>query len=355
MSSEAPPPFAQRMLGLLEPAQLMAWAMSHYFRVCSEAVKSGQILAPITQTRRLRDEAFGKFWFEFSCKFSENENPNPSMASRQKETEEINPVHLFSSHHPLPQLHLYQYQVQKPLTKSAQPNRQTTTDPITNEQPQPVGSSALIPPLLRTATGTVLDVGPGTGTQMPLLTSPSITALYGAEPCTGLHKELRARAVAEGISDKYHILPCGAAAGELLPALKATGTGVVDGLEGDVRVGIFDTILCVRVLCSVPKMERTIGELYELLKPGGKLLVTEHVVNPWWRAKGSVLARVAQAVYQFFGWSWFIGDCCMTRDVEGALRKAADGDGGWGSFELERSFEWSAMPYISGTLVKKGI
>ncbi|OQD80170.1 hypothetical protein PENANT_c038G10635 [Penicillium antarcticum] len=303
MSSEAPPPFAQRMLGLLEPAQLMAWAMSHYFRVCSEAVKSGQILAPITQTRRLRDEAFGKFWFEFS----------------------------------------------------SQPNRQTTTDPITNEQPQPVGSSALIPPLLRTATGTVLDVGPGTGTQMPLLTSPSITALYGAEPCTGLHKELRARAVAEGISDKYHILPCGAAAGELLPALKATGTGVVDGLEGDVRVGIFDTILCVRVLCSVPKMERTIGELYELLKPGGKLLVTEHVVNPWWRAKGSVLARVAQAVYQFFGWSWFIGDCCMTRDVEGALRKAADGDGGWGSFELERSFEWSAMPYISGTLVKKGI
>ncbi|KAJ5775445.1 uncharacterized protein N7511_000456 [Penicillium nucicola] len=284
MSSEAPPPFTQRMLGLLEPAQLMAWAMSHYFRACSEAVKDGQILAPITQTRRLRDEAFGRFWVEFS-----------------------------------------------------------------------LGSSALIPPLLKTANGTVLDVGPGTGTQMPLLTSPHITSLYGAEPCAGLHKELQARAVAEGISDKYHILHCGAAAAELIPALKATGTGVVDGFEGDARAGVFDTILCVRVLCSVPNMERTIAELYGLLKPGGKLLVTEHVVNPWGRAKGSILARIAQAVYQFFGWSWFIGDCCMTRDVEGAVRGAADCDGGWEMVELERSFEWSAMPYISGTLVKKGI
>jgi SAM-dependent methyltransferase len=190
---------------------------------------------------------------------------------------------------------------------------------------------------------------------MPLLTSPSIKALYGAEPCTGLHAELRARAVAQGISEKYHILPCGAAASELIPALKATGTGVVDGYETDARVGVFDTILCVRVLCSVPRMERTIGELYGLLKPGGRLIVTEHVVNPWWRAKGSIVARFAQAVYQAFGWSWFIGDCCLTRDVEGARRRAADADGGWESFELERSFEWSALPYISGVLIKKGL
>ncbi|KAJ6002100.1 hypothetical protein N7522_007327 [Penicillium canescens] len=304
MSSEAPPPFTERMLGMLEPAKLMTWAMSHYFRICAEAVfKNGQILAPITQTRRLRDEAFGNFWVEFS----------------------------------------------------SQPQRLTSPDPTTNQPLQPVGSSALIPPLLKTASGTVLDVGPGTGTQMPLLTSPSITSLYGAEPCTGLHAELRARAIAEGISEKYHILPCGAAAAELIPALKATGTGVVDKYEDDASAGVFDTILCVRVLCSVPQMERTIGELYGLLKPGGRFLVTEHVVNPWWRAKGSFVGRVAQGFYQFLGWSWFIGDCCLTRDIEGALSRAAEVDGGWESFELERSFEWSAMPYISGTLVKKGL
>lgn len=188
---------------------------------------------------------------------------------------------------------------------------------------------------------------------MPLLTAPAITALYGAEPCKGLHGELRAKATAEGISPKYHILPTGVAAAELLPALRKTGTGVVDAYDSDPRAGVFDTILCVRVLCSVPEMERTVGELYGLLKPGGRLLVTEHVINPWRKAKGSILGRLAQIVYHALGWRWYVGDCCMNRDTEKLLRAAADVDGGWESVELESSFEWSPLPYISGTLIKK--
>lgn len=181
---------------------------------------------------------------------------------------------------------------------------------------------------------------------MPLLTSPSISALYGAEPCTSLHGAIREKAEQEGISSKYHILSTGVAAADLIPALRDSGLDV--GSDG-----IFDTILCVRVLCSVPNMETTVRELYGMLKPGGRLLVTEHVVNPWRRAKGSLLARLVQAVYQLLGWSWLIGDCALDRDTEGALRSAA-GDEGWESVELERNFEWSAMPYISGVLVKKG-
>lgn len=230
-----------------------------------------------------------------------------------------------------------------------------SSDPNNKETPEPVGSSALIPPILRTASGIVLDIGPGTGTQMPLLTSPAITALYGAEPCKGLHASLRAKAQAENISPKYHIVPTGVAADELVPALRATGTGVVDAYDTDPRAGIFDTILCVRVLCSVPEMERTVGELYGMLRPGGRLLVTEHVVNPWRRAKGSLVGRVVQGLYHVLGWSWFIGDCCLNRDTEAVLRAVADVDGGWERVELERNFEWSVMPYISGVLVKKGV
>lgn len=188
---------------------------------------------------------------------------------------------------------------------------------------------------------------------MPLLRSPSISTIYGPEPCTGLHEKLRAKAVAEGISSKYHILPCGAAASQLLPALRKSGTGVTEAYDSDSRNGIFDTIICVRVLCSVPEMEKTVNELYGMLKPGGKLLVTEHVVNPWRTAKGSVLARVVQSVYQLFGWSFFIGDCALDRDTEGALLRAARVDGGWEVVDLEKNFAWSVMPYISGTLVKK--
>ncbi|KAG0156017.1 hypothetical protein PDIDSM_3193 [Penicillium digitatum] len=301
MSTEAPP-FIGRMLAMFEPAYIMTWAMSHYIRICAEAVfKNGQLFAPITQTRRLRDEAFGRFWIEFTTPRQMSSNPNNQQVS------------------------------------------------------EPVGSSALIPPILRTATGTVLDIGPGTGTQMPLLTSPAITALYGAEPCKGLHATIRAKALAENISPRYHIVPTGVAAHELIPALRAAGTGVVDEYDTDPRAGIFDTILCVRVLCSVSEMERTVSELYGMLRPGGRLLVTEHVVNPWRRAKGSIIGRFVQGVYQVLGWSWFTGGCCLVRDTEAVLRAAADVDGGWESVELERNFEWSAMPYISGVLVKKGV
>lgn len=216
-----------------------------------------------------------------------------------------------------------------------------------------MGSEALAPPLLGAASGVVLDIGPGTGTQLPFLTQPAIIAIYGAEPCRALHSALRQKAVSQGISDRYHILPSGIAVTDLLPALKATRTGVMDKYERDPSQGIFDTIICVRVLCSVRDMERSIQDLHDLLKPGGRLLVTEHVVNPWRSAKGSVIGRLAQAVYQILGWSWFMGDCRLDRNTERALQIAAEKDGGWEVFDLEISFEQSPLPYISGTLVKK--
>lgn len=50
-----------------------------YIRVCAEAVfKNGQLFAPFTQTRRLRDEAFGRFWIEFTCEF---QPPHPSSTN----------------------------------------------------------------------------------------------------------------------------------------------------------------------------------------------------------------------------------------------------------------------------------
>jgi len=210
----------------------------------------------------------------------------------------------------------------------------------------PSGSSALIPPLLATATGIVLDIGPGTGTQMPLFTNPGLRMMYGAEPCIGMHAELAAKIKSTGLDDRYQILPCGAEPEALLPALERVGFS-------DLESGVFDTIVCIRVLCSVPRPEETIHGLYGLLKPGGKLLVCEHVVNPWLSKKGSVFARAMQLVYGLLGWSFFLGDCHLNRDTERMLRDVALGDGGWKIADLENSFPWSTLPYVSGTLVKK--
>lgn len=210
-------------------------------------------------------------------------------------------------------------------------------------------SSDLIPPVLAKATGTVLDIGPGTGTQMPLLCSPEIKTIYGPEPCKGLHGDLTTKIHAYGLQEKYHILTSSVEASELVPALEKEGVIVNNSSNG-----LFDTIICVRVLCSVPNPEKTIAELYSLLKPGGRVLVTEHVVNPWRTAKGSVVARVMQRVYQALGWSLFLGDCRLDRDTERLLKGAAAEDGGWETVELDRWFGKTVLPYISGFLVKKG-
>lgn len=202
---------------------------------------------------------------------------------------------------------------------------------------------------------------------MPLLKSPAIKAIYGAEPCKGLHAELRRRAAQEGLAGMYTVLPCGvegSAGGggvalrrelERVGLLSSTGTGTRTGTETASvgRKGVFDTIITVRVLCSVPEIERSVAELYTLLKPGGRMLVVEHVVNPWRTAKGSLAARVMQGVYHFLGWRWVMGDCCLNRDTEGVLRGVAGEDGGWESVDVERWFERTCMVYIAGTFVKR--
>ncbi|PWY77310.1 EstA precursor [Aspergillus sclerotioniger CBS 115572] len=295
---------------LMEPGQILLWAFKSYITVNAESILNGQILAPLLYTSRLRDEAFGRFWVAFSTNRESDAPPPP------------------------------------PIQNSGEIQ----------------GSSDLIPPILAHASGIVLDVGPGTGSQMPLLRSPAIQTIYGAEPCHGLHAELRARAISEGLSDKYHILPCGVEAADLIPELQkqdlvstnnADPTTVLKNLD-NIGEGVFDTVICIRVLCSVPDMQRTIKDLYTLLRPGGKLLVVEHVVNPWRTRKGSVIARGFQVLYELMGWRLYMGNCCLNRDTAAALKMAAEKDGGWESFELERSFESTPMPYISGVLVRKG-
>jgi SAM-dependent methyltransferase len=186
---------------------------------------------------------------------------------------------------------------------------------------------------------------------MPYLIAPlrNISAIYGAEPCVGLHTTLRQRILSNGLDGKYHIVPSSVEKTELMAALERHH-GVV---QTEAEKGIFDTILCVRVLCSVPDPAHTIADLYTLLRPGGQMLVVEHVVNPFPRKGSSLFSRVMQFVYGCMGWSFFLGNCHLNRDTMTHLLKAADRDGGWESLELEQRWPWSTLPYISGVLVKK--
>ncbi|KIW62545.1 hypothetical protein PV04_10712 [Phialophora macrospora] len=273
------PPLRERLLALLEPGYLLYASAYAFLTTSFQFYVLGLNIPSKANFKKVRDDAFSDFW-----------------------------------------------------TKG--------TAPVENPPP-PKGSPTLIPPLLSRARGVVLEIGPGSGSHVALFAdNANISAIYGAEPTTGLHKPLQLRIDEAKLTGKYHILSSAADKAELLPALAKEGVQVSPK-------GIFDTIVCVRVLCSVPNLEETVRDFYSLLRPGGELMVVEHIRNPW-RTTGSVLGRLMQIVYHFLGWTFFLAGCEMNRDTPAVLRAAP-----WEAAELKTHFEWTALPYVAGTLTKK--
>lgn len=121
-----------------------------------------------------------------------------------------------------------------------------------------------VPDLVASAYGTVLEIGAGIGSQCGRYDNAKIGQIFGIEPNGNMVPELRAAADLAGLGEKYHVVVCGA---EDLEALKARG----------VEEGSVDCVLSVQVLCSVPQPKEVIAALYRLLKPGGEMIVFEHI------------------------------------------------------------------------------
>ena len=96
-----------------------------------------------------------------------------------------------------------------------------------------------------------------------------ITKIYGVEPNENLLPALRQTIKETGLSDIYTIVPCGL---EDFDRLREYGI-----LEGSV-----DTVMSAQVLCSVPRPEVMVKALYRLLKPGGQMIVYEHIRSEDW-------------------------------------------------------------------------
>lgn len=114
------------------------------------------------------------------------------------------------------------------------------------------------------ASGVVLELGPGVGSQLPRFDKSKITKIYGVEPCLHLHEALRRQVKECELDDIYEIVPSGI---EDVMELKRHGIGL----------GTMDTVLSVQVLCSVPDPDEMMRRLYALMKPTGQLIVYEHV------------------------------------------------------------------------------
>jgi ubiquinone/menaquinone biosynthesis C-methylase UbiE len=79
---------------------------------------------------------------------------------------------------------------------------------------------------------------------------------------------------------------------ELSPEMLTIGRKRAEelGREADLRVGdvqdlgfpdeSFDTVVCTLGLCTIPEPRKAVAEAHRVLRPGGKLLLLEHVRSP---------------------------------------------------------------------------
>jgi SAM-dependent methyltransferase len=202
-------------------------------------------------------------------------------------------------------------------------------------------------PLLSSMSGTVLDLGPGSGEQLHLYPSSQITKAYGIEPAVGLHLQLKGKAQAAGFTEQsYVVLDAGAQPESLVPALAKVG--LLNTASGDAENGCFDYIVAIRVLCGVPQPQETLNGLYSLLKPGGSLIVSEHVVNETGR-----LEAWLQVFYEWIaGWRFWMAGCRLRQNTKEMIRQSA-GVEGWAEERWWVVDGWSTIPKVVGVLVKK--
>jgi len=181
------------------------------------------------------------------------------------------------------------------------------------------------------ASGNVLEIGPGAGHTIAYYDSDKVTKIVGIEPFAPLHPHIRAAVEHAKLSDKYDLVCASIEDSEILA-------------QHGVLPGTMDTIVCVQVLCSIPNPQQVIAEMYKLLKPGGQIIVFEHV-----RSQDSVTSRL-QSIWTHSLWHALTG-CNLDRPSGDWLRQIGD----WASIDLQPGpgeSNHDIIPHNLGRLVK---
>ncbi len=149
--------------------------------------------------------------------------------------------------------------------------------------------------LLEEASGHVLEVGAGTGANLPWY--PDVLEhLTLCEPDPGMASQLRAKMAV----DPAYPIDVNSAAGERLPAADSSQ----------------DVVVSTLVLCSVTDLDGALAEVRRVLKDGGRFLFLEHVADEG-RPFKHALQRAATPV-----WKRIAGGCCLDRPIGDHIRAA---------------------------------
>jgi ubiquinone/menaquinone biosynthesis C-methylase UbiE len=146
--------------------------------------------------------------------------------------------------------------------------------------------------LLRGASGRVLEIGGGTGANLPFY-GPAVESLTITEPESPMLHRLERKV------------------GEQAPLTKVLRASAEDLPFEDAS---FDVAVSTLVLCGVDDQPRALRELRRVLRPGGRLLFMEHV--------RSDEAHLARRQDRMNGLSMFLVGCECNRPTLDSIRAA---------------------------------
>ena len=137
------------------------------------------------------------------------------------------------------------------------------------------------------AKGVVLDIGIGSGLNIPFYNKSNINHLYGLDPSPELLEI--AKKVAKTNKLEIEFLECGA---ESIPLPNNS----------------IDTIVITYTMCTIPDISLSSAEMLRVLKPNGRLLFCEHGLAPDKR-----IAKWQKIINPV--WNKIAGGCNLNRDI----------------------------------------
>ncbi|NGY06693.1 class I SAM-dependent methyltransferase [Solimonas terrae] len=145
--------------------------------------------------------------------------------------------------------------------------------------------------LVSQARGRVLEIGIGTGRNLPFYDKAKLESLCGLDPAAQMHSLARKRARRAQLDVELLTLPA-----EWIPADDAS----------------FDTVLSTFTLCTIPDAVAALREMRRVLKPDGVLLFCEHGLAP-----DADVRRWQDRLTPV--WKPIAGGCHLNRDIPALL------------------------------------
>jgi ubiquinone/menaquinone biosynthesis C-methylase UbiE len=164
------------------------------------------------------------------------------------------------------------------------------------------------------ASGRVLEVGMGSGLNLPYYDPDQVEFIWGLEPSEGMRRRAQSRLARAAVEVRLLDLP-----GEEIPLEDSSA----------------DTVVLTFTLCTIPDFQRALGQMRRVLKPEGRMLFCEHgeapdpSVQKWQKRINPIWKRLA-------------GGCNLNRQIPLLLEEAG--------FEIEEieSMYLPNTPTIAG-------